>query len=277
MNAQSKTPSVEPTGAGTCSEGRASPRRSHTLIVTAASVGLIAMASVAAFAVRSLVTADREEPARFALTSAADSVPAGNAATGAARVEAVAEPVSHSLVDAAADSLRSRGAAFDDPALDRFGLANPPERHSDEIPREQRWRMFFEEGLTEGPYARQIEGVGIELGVLLAGGRIAYASSISQAKPVVREGAVADERRFYMTWSRGDLLKADISLLAKAGLDATAGIVLHFYSDELVDRLAALERDYKGLLAADIELTRFEVRPSPKGFEFFVRDQVPRK
>lgn len=252
-------------------------RRSHGLIVAAASIGFVLIGTLAAFAVRGVLNADRgnSEPL-VGSPGATHDAAASSLARSASYQEITAEQRPGPQL-AAVDRLASRGAVLDDPALDRFATAEVPPPRTDEIPREQRWRMFFEEGLTEGPYARQLEGVGIELGVLLEGGRISYASSISQSKPVVREGPVAEERRFYMTWSRGDLLKADVSLLAKAGIDANARIVLHFYSDELVGRLAALERNHKGLAAADIELTRFEVRQSPKGYEFIVRDQIPRQ
>lgn len=185
------------------------------------------------------------------------------------------------LLAAAAAAVERHSAELADPVLERFrgaGQARYLERPGEEIPRAERWLVTFGDGVTEGEYALQLDGLQIELAVLMPGGQIEYVSKLSLSTPVRRQGAFADEPRLYMTWQRPDLIEADRKLLAKAGLEAADKIVLHFYSAETEQKMADLELAFANRPATGVFRTRFGVRPSDAtGSEFFVVEQVPRE
>ncbi len=121
----------------------------------------------------------------------------------------------------AQDQLDAIGQELDDPKLDRPASGTHIVSPSDEeVPQSQRWQINFASGVTEPEYARQLAALGVELGVVRDDGTIEYLSNPGQVDPQRRVGQRAEEKRLYWTWSRGNLDKADKSLLKNAGIDA---------------------------------------------------------
>lgn len=137
----------------------------------------------------------------------------------------------------------------------------------------RRWEIFFDRGHTIETYARQLDFFGIELGILLAGNQVQYVSGFSQPRPQVRVGPADAEKRFYLTWQRGDLQQADRELLARAGIDPGNRLILKFLPPEVEAKLAALERAYASGRADQISSTRFGIRREGNGFAFYVISQ----
>ena len=138
------------------------------------------------------------------------------------------------------------------------------------------WQINFASGVTEPEYARQLAALGVELGVVRDDGTVEYLSNPGKANPQRRVGPRAEEKRLYWTWSRGHLDKADKSLLKNAGIDAGDDLVLHLWPPATSDKLAVLERDYKGRQTKDIYRTRFATKRTFRGYEVYVEEQVAR-
>lgn len=137
----------------------------------------------------------------------------------------------------------------------------------------RRWEIFFDKGNTIETYARQLDFFGIELGILLPGNQVQYVSGFSQPRPQVRVGPADAEKRFYLTWQRGDLQQADRELLARAGIDPGNRLILKFLPPEVEARLVALERAYASGRADQVSSTRFGIRREGNGFAFYVISQ----
>jgi len=137
----------------------------------------------------------------------------------------------------------------------------------------RRWEIFFDKGNTIETYARQLDFFGIELGILLPGNQVQYVSGFTQPRPQVRIGPADAEKRFYLTWQRGDLQQADRELLARAGVDPGNRLILKFLPPEVEAKLAALERAYASGRADQISSTRFGIRREGNGFAFYVISQ----
>lgn len=139
------------------------------------------------------------------------------------------------------------------------------------VPR--RWEIFFDKGNTIDTYARQLDFFGIELGILLPGNQVQYVSGFSQPRPQVRVGPADAEKRFYLTWQRGDLQQADRELLARAGINPGNRLIVKFLPPEVEAKLAALERAYASGRANQVSSTRFGIRREGNGFAFYVISQ----
>jgi len=137
----------------------------------------------------------------------------------------------------------------------------------------RRWEVRFPEGNTLEAYARQLDFFRIELGVLLPGNKVVYASKLAKAKPDVRTGPADQEKRYYLTWRRGGLQAADRELLARAGIDAENRIILKFLPPEVEAELARLEKVHAASDAERVRKTVFLVLPSGDGYTFKVTDQ----
>ncbi|RMG00671.1 MAG: hypothetical protein D6741_06395, partial [Planctomycetota bacterium] len=137
----------------------------------------------------------------------------------------------------------------------------------------RRWEIIFDKGNTLETYARQLDYFKIELGVLLPDNRVQYVSNLSSSRPTVRTGPADQEKRYYLTWRQGDLMQADLELLAKAGVQASGKIILKFLPPEVERRLYELEQARAGNRADRVLRTRFGIRPQGGGFDFFVIDQ----
>lgn len=147
--------------------------------------------------------------------------------------------------------------------------------HPDDVGKPRRWEVSFDKTSLDA-YARQLDFFGIELGVLLPDGRLAYALNLTKSKPDSRfaDNPHETERRYYLTWRKGSLLKADRELLSRAGIDAGNGIILKFLPPKLEAQLVALAKSHAGSKAENVVRTRFGLRPSGNGFAFFVLEQT---
>jgi len=171
------------------------------------------------------------------------------------------------------------GPRLDDPAIklamrpagggEAAGTAGPTP--ADLSPR--RWEIQFAKGNTLETYARQLDFFGIELGVLMPGGKIVYAYNLSKLKADTRTGTVDAENRYYLSWRRGDLADADYALLDQAGIKAEGKVVLKFIPQAIEAALEKLDKGYAGPKAAAVEQTRFGIRSKGGGYEFYVVEQ----
>ncbi len=140
----------------------------------------------------------------------------------------------------------------------------------------RRWEVRFDKGATLDVYARQLDFFKIELGVLLPDGRLVRVSGFSRPRPKVEyvKNPSETEKRYYLTWRKGGLKKADVELLAKAGITVGRSIILKFLPPALEQRLVTLERTRAaGRDPKSIRRTRFGVRSDGDGYVFFVLKQ----
>jgi len=139
--------------------------------------------------------------------------------------------------------------------------------------RPRHWEVRFPEGQTLESYARQLDYFGIELGVLMPGNKVEYASQLSNPTPKRRTGPADQEKRYYLTWRKGELQQADRELLRRAGIDATGRLILKFLPPKLEMQLVQMERTRAGPEADHIRATYFVVSPKGGGYEFRITDQ----
>lgn len=139
------------------------------------------------------------------------------------------------------------------------------------------WEVRFNASTIE-IYSQQLDFFNVELAAI-GGGKnvIDYASKFTQPQPAVRSGSSTQEKRRYLTWRKGPLAAADKQLLAKAGIDTSARIVLQFLPFEVEQQMAQLELEYaRGKKMSQIRRTVFAVRGSEGKFEFYVVEQEDR-
>jgi len=148
--------------------------------------------------------------------------------------------------------------------------------------RETRWIVEFTNPGDLANYAAQLDHLGIELGAMFtAEGKLVYINKVTAEKPTTREVFEADagsERRLFMNWASGSegRREADVELFRKAGIDASAATILHFYSAETEAQMEKLERDFGQHETKDIRKTHFRVRKNGTAFEFYVDKQFLR-
>ncbi|MGQ9769403.1 MAG: hypothetical protein ACUVQG_02500 [Thermogutta sp.] len=195
--------------------------------------------------------------------------------------EELEQPELRDALASVADIVASRLADLDNPlfsdpeSVEAGGPKGDLKRGSgtggNGVPR--RWEIFFDKGNTIDTYAQQLDFFGIELGVLLPGNQVQYVSGFSQPRPQVRVGPADAEKRFYLTWQRGDLQQADRELLARAGINPGNRLILKFLPFEVEAKLVALERAYAAGRANEVSSTRFGIRREGNGFAFYVISQ----
>lgn len=140
--------------------------------------------------------------------------------------------------------------------------------------RAERWEIYYQDGGTIEEYARQLDFFKVELGVVGGTGEVQYAFHLTQPKPDTRNAPGKEEKRLYMSWRQGSLQQADRELLTRAGINYAGRIVVQFYSPETENMLAHIEKNFRNLEASRIRKTRFGVRPTGGGFEYYVIDQT---
>ena len=146
----------------------------------------------------------------------------------------------------------------------------------DMIPHWDRWEMKFD-NTSRKRYARQLDYFKIELGVIGGSPLVDYARDLSRATPKTRRGKSTDEKRIYMTWRRGNLVRFDEQLLRAADIPTKKRIVLHFLSDELTETLLKLEDAYTDRPMEEWEKTVFTLRQKGDKYEWRVSEQTYRK
>ena len=142
------------------------------------------------------------------------------------------------------------------------------------VRKEDRWTILANPGQTAEEYARQLDALRIELGVV-QGKQMVYVSNFSSDQPSRRSGTGVGDNRLYFLW-RGQGRKAsDLALLHKAGIEVGEGVIFQFYPPAVEQRLAQLEVQYKGRQPAEIRRTQFRVVPGDDGYDFEVASQEP--
>ena len=204
--------------------------------------------------------------------------------------ESVPEPDLKDTLSLVASAVKDRADLLDDPALiDRpnRGLGGGsgggigtgrgkgvgpgtgkggPARH---------WEMRFPRDNTLEAYAKQLDFFGIELGVLMPGNKVEYASKLSDAKPTRRSGPADQEKRYYLTWRRGELEQADRELLQKAGIESQGRLILKFLTPQVEGTLVSLEKTKAGGNLTRIANTVFGIQlTADGGYSFYIIDQT---
>lgn len=140
----------------------------------------------------------------------------------------------------------------------------------------RRWELEFKEGLSLSEYAKQLDFFGIELASLEKGNYVEYATKLSAQKPTYRKEKSDQEKRYYLTWKKGGLRVADEALLGKAGIESKGKLILKFLPPKTEQMLYQLEQTHAGSRAGKIRSTTFAIRPTGKGYQFFIVKQTYR-
>ncbi|MEA1950994.1 MAG: hypothetical protein U9N87_06385, partial [Planctomycetota bacterium] len=91
--------------------------------------------------------------------------------------------------------------------------------------------------------------------------------------PKKRIGPTDQEKRYYLTWRRGNLQEADRELLNKAGIDPGRSPIFKFLPREVEAQLYGLEQSKAGNRNKKIRMTRFGLLPDGDGYKFYVLRQ----
>lgn len=137
----------------------------------------------------------------------------------------------------------------------------------------RQWELSFDQGNTLDTYARQLDFFGIEMAVPEKGEQLIYVINFS-GTPSTRCGKTTDEKRSYLTWTKGGLMAADVELLSRAGVDGSGKLILKFLPPATEQALLKIEANYAGSRAARIRATTFGIKSSGSGYEFFVIKQT---
>ena len=138
------------------------------------------------------------------------------------------------------------------------------------VAREQRWSIVYNTGQNAEEYARQLDGLGVELAVVSSPQQLLYISHFSAPIPTKRHGTGRTDHRLYFLWQGRGRKQSDIDLFKKAGVDIGNENVFQFYPAHTEQRLAELEVRYKGRSPGEIRVTRFQVVPRADGYDFEV-------
>jgi hypothetical protein len=141
------------------------------------------------------------------------------------------------------------------------------------VAREERWSIIFSPGQTPDEYARQLDGLGVELAVVAGPNELAYVSHFSDAKPTVRYGSGQGDRRLFFCWQGRGRKGSDVALIQRAGITVGEKDVLQFYPAGVEQELSRLEVRYRGRQPGEIRKTRFMVVPRGEGYGFEVVSQ----
>jgi len=143
------------------------------------------------------------------------------------------------------------------------------------------WDLRLTKGKTLETYARQLDHFGIWLGVLRAGNKeYQYAFNLSKQKPDPKTGPAEKDKRYHFVWPKGkspELQEADRKLLERAGIESKGRIILKFLPPEVEADLMRKEKAHAGREPSEIRKTRFGIRSTPSGYEFYVIEQLAKR
>ena len=143
------------------------------------------------------------------------------------------------------------------------------------LTRAQRWVIRFGDKDTLDEYARQLDFFGIEFGVVQGNDTITYLSNFSSPTPTKRVETISEEeQRLYMQWQDAGRRKADVDLVKKAGIDAAAFPILHFYPAKTENDLVTKELAFRNKKEQEIRRTYFNVSRRAGGYTFVVTKQL---
>ena len=187
--------------------------------------------------------------------------------------------------------MSSRVARIDNEALDGENVATKGTGRGDSrragtgsdgveerVPREERWKIRYNVS-NVNVYARQLDGLGIELGAFGGGENIVrYAANLAGSQPTVRSGPSKEERRLFMFRPGGPLAGLNRTLLEKAGVRMAGKTSVQFYPQRVEARLLQLERAHMeketgGYDVNQIRRTIFQIADNGGNFSFEVLDQ----
>jgi hypothetical protein len=138
------------------------------------------------------------------------------------------------------------------------------------VAREQRWSIIYNTGQDPQEYARQLDGLGVELAVVRGPEQLLYISRFSDPTPTKRFGTGRSDHRLYFLWQGRGRKASDLALFKKAEEDIGDENVFQFYSADAERRLAELEVKFKGRNPGEIRVTRFQVVPKGESYDFEV-------
>ncbi|SRR6056297_51444 len=175
-----------------------------------------------------------------------------------------------------AGSSTSRSPTGDEALCDAAAWSSKPEF----VPRFERWKLQFT-AQDVGEYARQLDGLGIELGVIGGKPGIDYLGRWSEGG-IGRRGDSLQEHRLYFTWTTMTPLALwEQRLLDTAGVDRKDRQILRFLSTDKEHELAVLELDYASkrghTLVKEIAQTVFQSERFGDSYRFRVVDQRYRR
>jgi hypothetical protein len=196
------------------------------------------------------------------------------------------EPMLEETLAAVADVIASNAAILDNPALTdqiETGRGGSTGRGGTGrgygtgpgTGRGRHWEVRFSRA-SLNEYAAQLDAFGIEIGVVQPGNRVEYASRLSQNRPQSRAGPADQDKRYYLTWRRGELEQFDRQLLDRAGIEHQGRLIVKFLPPQVESQLVQLERDKAGAEADDVRATYFGVRRTGGNYTFYVIDQTYR-
>jgi hypothetical protein len=138
------------------------------------------------------------------------------------------------------------------------------------VGREQRWSIIYNTGQDPAEYARQLDGLGVELAVVRGPEQLLYISHFSDPTPTKHFGTGRSDHRLYFLWQGRGRKASDLALFKKANEEIGDDNVFQFYSADAERRLAELEIKYKGRNPGEIRVTRFQVVPKGDSYDFEV-------
>jgi hypothetical protein len=138
------------------------------------------------------------------------------------------------------------------------------------VAREQRWSIVYPHGDSPDEYARQLDGVGVELAVVAGPNQLVYVSKFSESKPTIRYGSGQGDNRLYFCWQGRGRKGSDVALIQRAGIEVGDKDVFQFYPAGVEQQLSRLETRYRGRQPGEIRTTRFVVKPQGDGYGFEV-------
>jgi len=138
--------------------------------------------------------------------------------------------------------------------------AKTASRGVDDPWRGERWVLEFKAGHTLESYSKEINSLGIEIGLIDRNGNISYVGELVKGIPKTRTGKLDKETRFYMLWRETSLQSADVKLFAAAKLNSAGKIAAHFFSAALENQMIERELAFaRGRPLGDIRKTYFGV------------------
>lgn len=147
------------------------------------------------------------------------------------------------------------------------------EKVVERVPRWQRWKLRFEPDSAE-EFARWLDSLKIEIGVLGRDNLVHYASALNQSTPHTRTGSPGKETRGYTSAADGPMPSLTANLARKANIARYGPVVVLFYPFEVESQLWTLENQHAdGRDVNTIRETVFTVVRLGEGFQFEVIDQ----
>jgi len=139
--------------------------------------------------------------------------------------------------------------------------------------RGQRWYVRY--GATESieDYARQLAGLGIELGAVMPDRTLVYLVAPDTDSALVRRSTESDDRLRFV-WGNDDRAAVDRQLFARAGIDVSQATIVHFYSAETEATMAQLEKVYANRPVKEIRRTYFRIVEMANGPAFEIARQT---